>query len=299
MAGNKQGVGWAGLTFGPLKIEYGPKGTVTHCRVTSLTLGPLILYYNYIIQFGTSGTFMGCDWGLDGTTTAEEKYLDLSIPGLVNGLNLELSELYFDSWELLSNENNDSVFNDPLIVGSAGWMTDNDKVVLSYVATNGLTIAQAVATANAAITAGTLPAPTAGGSGGKYIAPTDGRSIQIYLELLKGQTEFGRPSKVLRHTSYCSPGSLYNSSIDNEECIYTPAQLLTEVGTGWTYNLPPRLFSEISAQPIQFAPATEAAFYTWGWKKTIGREPQLSNFMIERSVEYALGLWSNLRYKLR
>ena len=302
MAGDLKGIGWAGLTFGPLKIDYGPKGTTTHFTVQCLQLAPLVAYYNYIIQFGASGSFLGCDVGVDGVTGAETKSLEVSVPGLVNGLTNILSELYFDSWELLTNESTDSIFNNPLIVGSAGsggWMTDNDKVVLSYVATNGFTISQAVDTANGAIKDGTLNAPVSGGSGGQYIAPTDARSIQIYIEILKGQTEFGRPSKVLRHTSYCSAGALYNTGIGYEECIYTPAQLLSEVGSGWTYNLPPRLYSEIAATPVQYAPVTEAAYYTWGWKKAVGREPVLANFMVERSVEYALGLWSNLRYKPR
>ena len=160
MAGNKQSIGDGRLTFGPVKIDYGPKGTTTHFTVTCITLGPLIAYYNYIIQFGASGTFMGTDTGLDGSTTAADKALEVSFPGLPSGYGA-LSELLFDCWELLTNENTDSIFNNPLIVGSTGWMTDNDKVVLSYVATNGLTIPSAVSTANAAITAGTLPPPAA------------------------------------------------------------------------------------------------------------------------------------------
>jgi hypothetical protein len=303
MAGNLQAFGFDELTFGPVKIDYGPKGTTTHFTVTCPQIGQLINYYNYIIQFGASGTFLGCDVGLDGVTTAEVKSLEVSVPGIANSLTNLLAELYFDSWELLANEITDSIFNNPLIVGSTGWMTDNDKVILSYVATNGGTISQAVSACNAACNASpaTLPHPVTGGIGSptQYQAPSDARSQQIFLELLKGQTEFGRPSKVLRHTSYCSAGALYNSSIQYEECIYTAAQLLSEVGSGWTYNLPPRLYSEIAAQPVQFAPTTESAFYTFGWKKTIGREPVMANFMIEREVEYALGLWSNLRYALR
>ncbi len=148
MAGSLQSIGFDGLTFGPIKIDYGPKGTTTHFTASCPTIGPLISYYNYIIQFGASGTFLGCDVGIDNVTSAETKSLEVSVPGLVNNLNRFLSELYFDSWELLTNENTDSIFNNPLIVGSSGWMTDNDKVVLSYVATNGLSIGDAVNLAN-------------------------------------------------------------------------------------------------------------------------------------------------------
>ena len=299
MAGNLQGVGFAGLTFGPIKIDYGPKGTTSHFTASCLTIGPLINYYNYVIQFGASGTFLGCDVGIDGVTSAEVKSLEVSVPGLVNNLGIALSELYFDSWELLTNENSDSIFNNPLIVGSSGWMTDNDKVVLSYVATQGGTVAEAVTACNAAITAGTLPAPTAGGSAGLYIAPTDARSKQIYLEILKGQVEFERPAYVLRHTSYCSAGALYNTNVSYTQCLYTPGQLLTECGSNWTYNLPPRLYSKISAIPYQYAPTTEASFYTWSWLKTISREVVQANFMVEISTEYSLNLWSSLRYAAR
>lgn len=317
MAGNLQGIGFSeltpagtpgfadqssafrGLTVGPLKIDYGPKGTTSHFTVSCLTIAPLINYYNYIIQFGGSGTFLGCDVGADGTTGAETKSLEVSVPGLVNGLTSLLAELYFDAWELLTNENTDSIFANPLIVGASGWMTDNDKVVLSYVATQGGTVSEAVGASNAAVTAGTLTAPVAGGSAGKYVAPTDSRSKQIYLEILKGQTEFERPAYVLRHTSYCSAGALYNTSAANTEEIYSPAQLLTEVGSGWTYNLPPRLYSKIAGILFQIAPTTEATYYTWGWKKTIAREVVQANFMVEVETEYALALWSNLRYALR
>ena len=289
MAGNLQGIGYNGLSFGPINIDYGPKGMTTHFTVSCLSVQPLINYFNYIVTFGASGKFLGCDVGIDGLTSAEEKRLEVSVPGLVNNLGNILSELYFDSWELLSNETTDSIFSNPLIVGSAvGWMTVNDKDVLSILTTNGGTLPTAVAAADI-----DFPANPS------HTTPTDPRSLQLVIEILKGQSEYERPSKVLRHTSYCNPTALYNSSIAYEECIYTPAQLLTEVTSGWTYNLPGRLASEIAAQPFQYAPTSEAPYYQWGWKKTIGREPVLSNFMIERSVEYCLGLWSSLRYAPR
>jgi hypothetical protein len=304
MAGNKQTIGWRGLTPGPLKIDYGPKGTTSHFTMTVAdnNVNALVAYYNYIIQFGASGTFLGCDVGIDGQTSAEVMSLEVSVPGLINNLGNVLTELYFDSWELLTNENTDSIFNNPLIVGSpGGWMTDNDKVVLSYLATNGGLLAEAVAECNYRCnsTPQSLPYPVTGGTGAtpsQYQKPSDARSKQIFLEIMKGQVEFSRPGKVLRHTSYCSAGALYNTGIGYEECIYTTPQLLTECGSGWTYSLPPRLYSEIAAQPIQHASAVEAAYYTFGWKKTVGREPVLSNFLVEREVEYVLGLWSNLRY---
>ena len=304
MAGYLNNRGYNIRTFGPLRIEYGPKGTTTHFTVTCPTIQPLIEYYNYIVQAGASGDFLGLDVGSDGQTTAEVKSLSVSIPGLVNNLSEYIAELYFDQWELLTNESTESIFANPLIVGNSsggiGWMNDNDKVVLSYMARNNCLMAEAVADCNAMVdaTPRSLNPPVSGGASGHYQGVSDARSIQIMLEIQKGQSEFENPTYVLRHTSYCSPNALYDSSVANAEKIYTPAQLLTEVGSGWTYNLPPRLYSKIAAIPIQYAPATEATYYTWGFLKRITREPQLSNFMIEVSTEYECGLWSNLRYAL-
>jgi hypothetical protein len=307
MAGNLQNRGYNVLTFGPLKIDYGPKGTTSHFTVTCPTIQPLINYYNYIVSFGASGTLEGADTGSDGVTSAEVKRLEVSIPGLVNGLENYIDELYFDTWELLTNEATESIFSNPLIVGNesggTGWMNDNDKVVLSYMARNNCTMAEAVSDLNAMVNATpqSLNPPISGGAAGspdQYQGVSDVRSIQIMLEIQKGQGEYENPTYVLRHTSYCSPTALYDSSIENVECIYTPAQLLTEVGSGWTYNLPPRLYSKIAQIPVRYPPLTEADYYVFGWLKRITREPQLSNFMISVETEYECNLWSNLRYAL-
>lgn len=299
MAGNLQFVGYHDLVFGPIVVDYGTKGCTTHFSVTCSTSEPLVNYYNYIIQFGACGTFHGLDFGHDGTTSAEEKRLEVSLPGLVNNIGSVINELYFDQWEMLSNENSDTIFANPLIVGSAGWMNDNDKVVLSRVAKKDENIYQAVAGVNQDLKDHILAAPASGGTGdGKYQVPTDSRSLQIYLELGKDQAQYGRPTHVLRHTSYCSDRSTYNSARSNVEKIYTPAQLLSEVSTGWTYPIPNRLYSEIAGIPFQYAPGSEASYYTWGWKKTITRSPVLANFIVEISTEYELNLWSNLRYEL-
>jgi len=295
MPGTKQYVGASGITWGPIVVDYGPKGMTTHFSGTCPSIQPLINYYNYIVKFGASGTFSGLDNNSDDTLTAEEKKLEISLPGLINNYGLLINELFFDSWELLTNEATDTIFANPLIVGSAtggGWMTANDKDVLSIFARGNPSevgaLAKAVSSADSSVAAN---AP--------HTAPTDARSKQLILEILKGQTEYERPTYVLRHTSYCSPTSLYNTSTANTQCIFTTAQLLSEVGTGWTYNLPPRLYSKISGIPFQYAPTTEASYYEWGWLKRITREPCLSNFMVEVNTEYELGLWSNIRYQPR
>ena len=292
MPGTLRFAGDGTLKFGPIVVEYGPKGMTTRFTVTCPLIGPLISYYNYVVTFGASGTFKGLDRSSDGTLSAETKELEVSLPGLVNNWNAIISELFFDSWELLTNEATDTIFANPLIVGSTGWMTANDKDVLSIFSRGNTS---ALGALSEAVSSADLLIP----ANAPHTTPTDARSLQLILEILKGQTEYQKPTYVLRHTSYCSPTVLYNTSVAHTQSIYTTPQLLTEVGTGWTYNLPPRLYSKIAQIPTQYAPGTEASYYEWGWLKTISREPVLSNFVVECNVEYNLALWSNLRYAPR
>ena len=288
------------LSFRDFEVRSGPKGMTTHFRVVCPIVANLVAYHNYIITYGASVTFKGVDGGTD-------RELEVEVPGLTSTTAGILSELFFDSWEMVTNESSDTIFANPLIIGGAYPVLNyNDKVVLSRLARDGGTMMQVVASCNSDIGNG-LVAPTAGNGGtvaGLFQAPgisgySNPASTQIQLEVLKGQTSYQNPTYVLRHTSYCSAGATYNANIIGTQKIYTPAQLLSEVGYGWTYNLPPRLYTKISSVPFQYAPAPEATYYQWGWLKKITREPVLANFMVEINCEYELGLWSNLRYAPR
>lgn len=316
MAGNLQFVGHESLVFGPIEVLYGPKGTTTRYTVTSINIQDLVNYYNYIITFGASGTLKGLDKGIDGETGAEDRILQVELPGLVNDIGNYINELFFDQWELLTNESTDTIFNDPVLIGSntstingrnTPVLNYNANVILSNLATNGGTPDQSVTQVNSNLTTssppGTLTPPTVaqgGTAGGQFTLSTfTAAQNQLLIEIQKGQTEYENPTQVLRHTSYKNATSTYNSNRQFEECIYTTAQLLTEVGSGWTYNLPADLYTQIAHLPIKYAAPNEAAFYTWGWLKRVSRQPVLANFMVEVSTEYELNLWSSLRYQLR
>lgn len=282
MAGFLQYLGDASLKFEAIEVLYGPKGNTTRYKVTSPSVAALTSYYNFIIRFGASGTLLGADYG-------EIRELQVELPGLLSSMSGVINELFFDQWELLTNEASDTIFANPRIIGgSSPLLSGNDKDVLSYSSLKAITPSEAVAEINSSPLA---PSPI-------YTEPntTTGVAKQIYKEVLRGQVEYGKPTYVLRHTSYCSPQSTYNASVDGAMTIYTTAQLLSEVGSGWTYNLPPRLYSKISSIPTQVAPTDEADYYQWGWLKKITREPVMANFIVEASCEYELALWSNLRY---
>jgi hypothetical protein len=290
---------WVG-TRAPLQRDFevhlGPEGTTTRFRVTCPILDTLVALANYYTQFGAQVRFVGPDGG-------DDREIEVEIPGLTSTTFGVLSELFFDKWELISNEGSDSIFANPFLVGPNGVLNYNDKIVLSRLTLDGGTVAMAVTSCNADLAAGTLgPAPddTDGGTAdGQFQAPTAASSQQLAKMIQKGQTDYYTPQYVLRHTSYCSPGAIYNSSVSGQGLIYTTAQLLNEVELGWTYDLPPRLSSKIASIPIQVAPPDEAPYYQWGWLKKIGRETQMANFMIQVDIEYALALWSTLDYGLQ
>jgi hypothetical protein len=295
-----QYLGDASLKFKDFEVRNGPKGSTTHFRVHSPSVAALTAYHNYIVQFGASVSFRGCDGGA-------ERELSIELPGLTSETDGVLEELFFDQWELLTNEASDTIFANPLIVGGSSPVLDyNGKTVLSKLALIGGTLVNAVNVCNSDLTSaappGGLTPPTVdqgGTAGGKFQAPQSAAAKQLTLEILKGQVEYAKPTYVLRHTSYCSAGATYNGRVDGEMRIYSTAQMLSEVGRGWTYSLPQRLYSKIAGILYQSAPGDEASYYTWGWLKKITREPVLANFMVEVSSEYELALWSNLRYALR
>ena len=286
MPGNVQSIGYAGLNFGAIEVVYGPKGVTTRYTVQCTTIQPLVNYYNLIVQFGASGIFKGLDLGVDGATSAEEKTLSVEFPGIFTSISNIISILYFDQWELITNEASDTIFDNKFITGtnslnsfSTPILNYNDKIVLSRFDRVGGSLSDAITSLNQDILDGNIVPPVAGagpfGGGtaaGQFQAP--GLSSpkdayggtapqQLAVEISVGQDDFERPTYVLRHTSYCNPNSLYNSGIEFTECIYTPAQLLTEVGSGWTYNLPPRLYSKIAQIPVEFTAVTEQPYYLW------------------------------------
>lgn len=289
MPGYLQNIGQNVLTVGPIVVDFGPKGTTTRYTLTCPTAAPLVAYYNYIIRFGASGVLYGCDYGSDGVTSGMEKKLEVCLPGLLATMGF-INELLFDQWEILTNEDSDSIFDNPLIVGVHGWMNQNDKDVLSTMQLTNSSLSDAPGKADTYV-------PSYVATYGNHIAPTDTRSLQLAKEIVKQQAEYQRPSYVLRHTSYCSAGSLYNTATSGTQMLYTNGQLLSEIGSGWNFNCPNRIISEIASIPQQFAAADEAAFYEWSWLKTISRQSNLTNFLVETSTEYALGLWSTLRYQ--
>lgn len=218
--------------------------------------------------------------------------LEYELPGVPS--NLAITELFFDDWQMQIDDLTNSIFANTVLGAGLSY---NDRMVLGrYMKLgSGTSVEDVVTSLNADVTAGLLPA-------GTFTTPSaaaDALATQVFKMVDKDQTDFLQPLPVLHHTTCCSPGASYNATRANEMCIYTPGQLLSEVGSGWTRNLPGRIYSEIASFPYLSEEADEAAYYTWGWLKTRQTQRTQTNFMIEVHQEYKLNLWSNILYAAR
>jgi hypothetical protein len=260
---------------------------VTCGKLTATAQAQLLAIVNQVQGWGASGKMV---------FSQEKPSLEYELVGVPSNLTGTLSELFFDDWQMQIDDLTNTIFANTII---GTWLSYNDRMVLQrYMKLGSSTALQDVVTSlNTDVTAGVLT-PPAGAS--TFSAPAStAYQQQIFKQIDKDQTEFLDPLPVLHHTSVCSPGSTYNVSRANEMCIYTPAQLLSEVGSGWTNNLPPRLYSQISSYPYRYAPADEASYFTWGWLKTRATQGTQTNFMVEVHQEYKLNLWPNIYYALR
>lgn len=289
--------------YSPTELLFDPRRGMSFRQRVSCpgNQAPLLTIINQVQPLGASGQM---------TFAGDDPTLEYELPGIPSNLVGVLSELFADQWDLAANESTDTIFANPFIISNtdtARLLNYNDRVVLSRLARDGGLVTDATDSCNTDLADGGLVAPTAmnGGAGNRFQVPGADASQpdrnlakQLLKELLKGQTEYEKPFEVLSHVSACSPTSTYNTARANKMKIYTPAQLLAEVGSGWTINLPNRLISEISAITPEVAPPDESDYYTWGWLKKITRSALQTNFTIEVSTEYILGLWSNIRYGL-
>src|SRR5256885_1119151 len=137
MAGTLQYLGDLTLKTESFELFFGTKGSTVRYRVSSPSVPALITYLNSILHFGASGKFLGADSGA-------EREIEIEIPGTVSTLYGIIPEVFFDQWEMLTNEGSDTIFSNPLLVGgSSPVLNYNDKTVLSRLARESATIADA------------------------------------------------------------------------------------------------------------------------------------------------------------
>jgi hypothetical protein len=116
--------------------------------------------------------------------------------------------------------------------------------------------------------------------------------------LVYGDDQYADSEMALRHTQTISDKYTYNSAhfnFDNIETVYTPAELISECGSGWAYNLPPTIAAAVASMSAPVNMDTVA--YRWGWRKQAPSAVSAANSRIELSIEFVLGQWAKYYYE--
>jgi hypothetical protein len=266
----------------PFTVRFDPRsGQTIHLKNTG-DLNTLLSAFALAQAQGASGELIV-------SPVLSELSTETPIGGIV--INGEFfADYVFDQWEIETNEGSESVFGCPLV---QYYISPNDRAVISRAIADGTSLAAAVSACQADLGSNFNGGPFT------FTAPTAANSLQLYKEMIKMQDSWGPFTYVLRHTSNVSAQSTYNSADYNVNRLYTPAQLISECTSGWTYPLPQRLIAKIFNIPYQYASTDEAGFYLWSWKKSASREQINAQFRVDIVTEYVLALWSTIRYQPR
>jgi hypothetical protein len=122
------------------------------------------------------------------------------------------------------------------------------------------------------------------------------QAAQLFRLLIKGTTHFATGQYVLKHTTSVSNQFGGNISDFNIECIYSTAQLITEISNPnlWIFPCPGRLQTKI----LNIVAPPAHSEYLWGWRKLPSTETTAAGYRIEISTEYWLEQWSTVLYNL-
>jgi hypothetical protein len=117
---------------------------------------------------------------------------------------------------------------------------------------------------------------------------------RFYAMQKRGATEYRRGQYVLRHRTNAPGGWQENVDDWGVGCVYTTAQLLSEVRSSyyWTKPLPDRMAYKISHIPYP----NYVDFYQWGWLKDLSTESTTAYNRIDIQTNYTLEQWPNDYY---
>jgi hypothetical protein len=131
-----------------------------------------------------------------------------------------------------------------------------------------------------------------------------------YNKCLNGQTHYQSSAYSVRHTTNTPSYWSANISDFNVNCIYTTAQMLSELTDPslWNFPLPGRLQYKISAADAAFiqaltntmlgSPSLNRYGYQVGWLKSPSAEASVGRNRVEIQGEFVLDQWSTDTYAL-
>lgn len=112
----------------------------------------------------------------------------------------------------------------------------------------------------------------------------------FYSLKLQGTQGYRVQQYVLKHTTNAPSNYDANIADVGVDCIYAPAQLLSEITSStWTNPCPSRIQYKISHIPM--SPPVTATGYLWGWLKSASTETKSPFNRIQIETEYTLYSW--------
>lgn len=204
-----------------------------------------------------------------------------------------------DTWQIVGSDESRDNLSHPTVLS----ICTDDQIAAIRFFLNNINNAQPVSGQIAGFFSGT-------GSGATFPGPAlSGGNQTIMAEFvglqLRGITDYRKQQYVLRHSTNCpnrwpvgyEPSWPGNIALNNVECIYSLAKLLTEVTNpaSWILPLPPEMaytLQHLPASPIMPIPAG----FAYGWLKSPSTTTTAANNRVDITTEYTLELWSSVEY---
>ena len=122
---------------------------------------------------------------------------------------------------------------------------------------------------------------------------------RLYGLACNKQTHYQDSLYSCRHTTNAPANWAMNVADDNVNCIYSPAQFISEVtnASEWIFPLPSRLQYKLSSAATAFAAVTPVrSNYLIGWLKGASAEATVGGGRVEIQTQYTLDQWSTDLY---
>ncbi len=194
-----------------------------------------------------------------------------------------------DTWEINASQTSTSIFKNPLIMAALG---SNDLAVLASAYLTGHTADAELQTVVNTLNADSPPTPLA-----KPDVSGSNATARVW-SMIKNSDDMTYYADIysLRHTTNASNRGYYNVADTNVNCLYTQAQLLSEIGNSsyWIFPAPAEIVGAINSIFSQIG-TTPANFLKSALKGGSSRVTAANN-RVNITTEYKLYNWSTDLY---
>lgn len=242
-----------------------------------------------------------------GVATAEFEWSGFPGTSGGGGGSTSAKELTIDRWEIPEPKTEKPLFSHPnfvnalFLLGSSGGATFNDQFLADACAffTKEAEARTQFSDLTKKLQIGAVTYYQTGWDTFVSLHPNEaGMVIRSYNKVMNGQTHYQDSTYSVRHTTNAPSYWSANVADNNVNCIYSTAQLLSELQSSslWYFPLPGRLQYKISAAVVAFinslpASAASRSGYMVGWLKSPFGESSVGRTRMEIQGGYVLDQW--------